>query len=145
MQQCQAANAGPHSGSQDNDDAEHRATRRDQLRKAQKIQKKIIMEGLEPLMLVAEDRVVYTDPDDPESISVVLRRNVNYRYNDSISHSDKVLGKLCWLADALNGNQPLNPDSEDSIGELPFDSIEIHTGNNAMPGWLSQLFFDSTM
>ncbi|KAJ1904326.1 vacuolar transporter chaperone [Coemansia sp. IMI 209127] len=142
-QQCQAMHGEAHSSSPENGD-EYRARRRDQLRKAQKIQKKIILESLDPLILVAEERIVYTDPDDPESISVVLRRNATFRYKDNMSHTD-VPGESSWLADVIDGNPPADASDEESIGDLPFDTIEIHLGNKAMPSWLSQLFFDTTV
>ncbi|KAJ2515755.1 hypothetical protein H4217_004987 [Coemansia sp. RSA 1939] len=129
-------------------DAECRAMRRDQLRKAQKIQKKIIMESLYPLMLVAEERIVYTDPNDPESITVVLRRNVSFRYKENMADhtfQDDGARNSSWLANVIDGNPLPHTEDEGLIGDLPFDIIEIHLDNKPMPAWLSQLFFDSTM
>ncbi|KAJ2090005.1 hypothetical protein EV179_000801 [Coemansia sp. RSA 487] len=107
------------------------------------------MESLDPLMLVAEERIVYADPGDPGSISVVLRRNVNFRYKNNMADyttpHNEVAGKSSWLTDVIDGKLLADTDGEEPIGDLPFDVIEIHLGNRAMPSWLSQLFFDSTL
>ncbi|KAJ1990339.1 hypothetical protein GGI25_005312 [Coemansia spiralis] len=129
----------------------HRTMRREQLRSAQKIQKKIIMEDLKPLVLTTEDRIVYTDTSSPGSVRIVLRRNVNFYYKDKMAGSslqglNTAASSECWLASVIKyGTPPTSTDYEDTVGELPFDLIEIYLGEGSMPEWLSQLFFDCAL
>ncbi|KAJ2814553.1 hypothetical protein FBU31_007248, partial [Coemansia sp. 'formosensis'] len=97
--------------------------KREQLHSAQKIQKKIIMEALAPLLVAAEDRVEYVHEDDP-ALRVVLRRNVRLIYKDCASDIDfnSANGKLCdWI------EQLVDDDSSDSTKQtqaLGFDLLE---------------------
>ncbi|KAJ2020475.1 hypothetical protein IWW57_005003, partial [Coemansia sp. S610] len=125
-----------------------RALKREQMRSAQKIQKKIIMGGLAPVLVAAEDRVEYVYEEDP-ALRVVLRRNVRMMYKDCASDSgfSCANGKVCdWIEKLVDDDD--HTDSTLSAEALGFDLLEVHfghAGGSQPPDWLARLFFDSAL
>ncbi|KAJ2159707.1 vacuolar transporter chaperone [Coemansia sp. RSA 552] len=114
-------------------DADACARRRDVLRCAQKIQKKIIMEDLRPLVHVSEDCHEFVDPLVP-GFRVVLRSDVSLTYD---SH----------LAERLFGSDEPYDADPDSTVDLTFALVEVQLGpdQELMPPWLADLFFESSL
>ncbi|KAJ1814423.1 hypothetical protein LPJ60_006041, partial [Coemansia sp. RSA 2675] len=125
-----------------------RALKREQMRSAQKIQKKIIMGGLAPVLVAAEDRVEYVYEEDP-ALRVVLRRNVRMMYKDCASDSgfSCANGKVCdWIEKLVDDDDHTDPTL--SAEALGFDLLEVHfghAGGSQPPDWLARLFFDSAL
>ncbi|KAJ2455842.1 Phosphate metabolism transcription protein [Coemansia sp. RSA 2336] len=132
----------PHLPLSPESDSDHRVRQRDMQRSAQKIQKRLILESLQPLVITNEDRYEFADPHVP-GFRVVVRTNVLFAYNDRMTEYTPDAASKTWLQNVLyNG---LGTDRA-SMKQLPFSLIEIHLGSeqNQMPGWLAHLFFDTT-
>ncbi|KAJ2784686.1 hypothetical protein H4R18_000977 [Coemansia javaensis] len=105
------------------------ASRRKLQRDAQKIQRRMVMEGLEPQVLATEERFDFADPSAP-GLRVALRTRVRLRLA-----SDEAVAGLAASGDCADAER------------LPFDVIEVQLGDSQapMPGWLAQLFFESAL
>ncbi|KAJ2052081.1 vacuolar transporter chaperone, partial [Coemansia sp. S2] len=119
--------------------------KREQLRSAQKIQKKIIMEALGPVLVAAEDRVEYVHEEN-RALRVVLRRNVRLIYKDCASDIgfSGANDKVCDWVEKLVGDGHAH--STTPTDALRFDLLEVHFGQSSgcqPPDWLAELFFDS--
>ncbi|KAJ2685301.1 Phosphate metabolism transcription protein, partial [Coemansia spiralis] len=133
----------PHSPESD---AEQRSQRREQRRSAQKIQRKMIMERLRPLVLASEDRFDYTDPAAP-GLRVSLRTQIRLAYDDGMADAAPAgAGEPCLLKSVLE-HGPMVLDGCANAEALPFAVIEVHLGDgeDQMPGWLAQVFFESAL
>ncbi|KAJ1873335.1 vacuolar transporter chaperone [Coemansia sp. RSA 990] len=131
----------PHLPLSPESDSDHRVRQRDIQRSAQKIQKRLILENLKPLVLTNENRYEFTDPHVP-GFRVVVRTNVTFAYNDRMTEYTPDAASKTWLQNVLyNG---LDADRA-SMKQLPFSLIEIHLGSeqSQMPDWLAHLFFDT--
>ncbi|KAJ2750630.1 vacuolar transporter chaperone [Coemansia pectinata] len=129
------------------DEAMFRMLKREQLRTAQKIQKRIIMEALAPVLMAAEDRVEYVHEEN-RTLRVVLRRNVRLLYKDCASDIDfcGANGHVCGWVEQLFGDE--HADSTMPTETLGFDLLEVHFGQASgfqPPDWLAELFFDSAL
>ncbi|KAJ2058133.1 vacuolar transporter chaperone, partial [Coemansia sp. S146] len=121
--------------------------KREQLRSAQKIQKKIIMEALTPVLIAAEDRVEYVHEEN-RALRVILRRNVRLLYKDCASDIDfcGANGNVCGWVEQSFGDEHVNATTPTEA--LGFDLLEVHFGQASgfqPPDWLTELFFDSTL
>ncbi|KAJ2892634.1 hypothetical protein GGI21_005566, partial [Coemansia aciculifera] len=122
-----------------------RMIKRDQLRSAQRIQKKIIMEVLTPVLVVAEDRVEYVDDENP-LLRAVLRRNIRMVYKDCASSTEYSTsdGHACeWIEQLVDEG---DSDASCTAEMLSFAVLEVHferLGGLRPPEWLADLFFES--
>ncbi|KAJ2765157.1 hypothetical protein IWQ56_004212, partial [Coemansia nantahalensis] len=119
-----------------------------QRRSAQKIQRKMIMERLRPLVLASEERFDYTDPATP-GLRVSIRAHIRLAYDDSMADPTAAAdggGGQCLLKDVLE-HGPAALDSCADTTAPPFAVIEVHLGDgdDQMPGWLAQMFFEGAL
>ncbi|KAJ2610670.1 hypothetical protein H4S08_003507 [Coemansia sp. RSA 1365] len=127
-------------------DADHRTRRRELQRNAQKIQKRIIMQDLRPIVLASEERSEFVDPTIP-GLRVILRSRLRFAHAEDLAACTFEGDDQSWLQSLLvDGIDPLDC-SDVGTEHLPFDLIEVHTSGStdSMPDWLAQLVFESSL
>ncbi|PIA15904.1 hypothetical protein COEREDRAFT_81626 [Coemansia reversa NRRL 1564] len=127
-------------------DADHRSRRRELQRNAQKIQKRIIMQDLSPIVLASEERSEFVDPAIP-GLRVILRSCLRFAHADNLAACTLEGDDQSWLQSLLVDGIDLLECSDVGTEHLPFDLIEVHTSGSvdSMPDWLAQLVFESTL